>query len=169
MKLLPRVLAGLLLFLCFTCEAPENRKTVVLRALDDFYPSEHPDYVPFYQHGDKEALAIDAAKYKDRFALVQTIFAGAKDEYRVEITTLGETDGESTYELFVDNEPQGKVTNAPTQKDYAPQVHSFGTFKLQPGQMLSIAFNSASNDKIPEGDGFAYARGRWTQLRLIPE
>lgn len=32
----------------------------------------------------------------------------------------------------------------------------------------ALAINSSSNGKIPEGDGFAYARGRWTGLELVP-
>lgn len=141
---------------------------IQLSALDDFTIVSRGEYVSAYQHAAKEALAINAAKYKDQFALAETQFTGPAGRYLLELTSLKETDGESTYRIFVDGREMGQATNEPTTDDYAPQVHTIGPVRLATGQTIGIAFNSHSNGKIPEGDGFAFSRGRWTGLRLIP-
>jgi hypothetical protein len=141
--------------------------TIELSALEDFTLPERADYAPAYRHEDKGALAIDAAKYKNRFAIAETVFSGPAGTYRLALTTLGETDGESSYELFIDGERKGQVTNEPTETDYAPQAHDLGKVRLEPGQVISITFNSASNGLIPEGDGFAFSRGRWTGILIF--
>ncbi len=155
-----------LLFILGCNAARTTTPTIKLSALEDFILPAKVDYAPAYRHTAKNALAIDAAKYKDRFAIAETTFDGPAGTYRVELTTLGETDGESSYRLFVDGKLKGKATNQPTTTDYAPQTHDLGTVRLRPGQVIGLAFNSASNGKIPEGEGFAFSRGRWTGLRL---
>lgn len=167
MRKISLILLSLPLLLVFSCSTTRNIETVVeLSALEDFTIPDRPNYVPAYRHKDKNALAIDAGKYKDRFAIAETVFAGAAGTYQIELTTLGETDGESSYELLIDGQQKGRVTNQPTINDYAPQVHNLGMVRLLPGQVIAITFNSSSNGKIPEGDGFAFSRGRWTRLLL---
>lgn len=159
----------LCLFLVTACSTPRTTVSPIeLIALEDFTLPTKAEYAPAYRHKAKNALAIDAAKYKDRFAIAETTFAGPAGTYRLELTTLGETDGESSYQLFIDGALKGKATNLPTTTDYAPQTHKFGKIRLRPGQVIGVAFNSASNGKIPEGEGFAFSRGRWVGLRLVP-
>lgn len=162
-------LAPLLLALFLTAGCVSTRSVappIELVALQDFTLPTRPDYAPAYRHQAENALAINAAKYKDRFAIAETVFAGPAGTYRVELIALGETDGESSYELFVDGKLKGRATNQPTTTDYVPQVHDLGEIRLRMGQTVAVAFNSASNGKIPEGEGFAFSRGRWTGLRL---
>lgn len=140
-----------------------------LSALEDFTLPEKPDYAPAYRHKQKNALAINAAEYKDRYAIAEYVFAGEHATYSVELTSLKETDGESTYQLFVDDKLVASATNDPTEVDYQPQTHKLGKITVRPGQRISVAFNSHSNGKIPEGDAFAFSRGRWTGLRLVLE
>ncbi|MEM9259058.1 MAG: hypothetical protein AAGA62_05390 [Bacteroidota bacterium] len=142
---------------------------IQLSALEDFTPMEKPDYVPAYQHEAKQALAVNAGKYKDKYAIAETVFAGPAGTYTLELTSLQETDGESTYVFYRDDKRIAAATNDPTTVDYQPQIHKLGKVKLKPGQRLAIAFNSHSNGKIPEGDAFAFSRGRWTGIKLTRE
>jgi hypothetical protein len=138
-----------------------------LSALEDFTLPEKPDYAPAYRHKQKNALAINAAEYKDRYAIAEYVFTGAPGTYAAALKTLQETDGESTYKLYLDDKLIASATNAPTEVDYQPQTHDLGNITLRPGQRLGLAFNSHSNGKIPEGDAFAFSRGRWTGLELV--
>ncbi|MFK8161698.1 MAG: hypothetical protein AB8H12_04470 [Lewinella sp.] len=147
--------------------AEEDPVIIQLSALDDFTLPEKPDYAPAYRHADKNALAINAAKYKDEYAIAEYVFEGQHATYKVELTSLQETDGESTYILFVDDKQVASTTNAPTTIDYQLQNHDLGKIAIRPGQRLSVAFNSHSNGKIPEDGGFAFSRGRWTGLKLV--
>lgn len=140
---------------------------IELSALEDFTLPEKADYAPAYRHGQKNALAINAAKYKDQYAIAEYVFEGEHGVYNVELTSLQETDGESTYLLYLDDKEVASATNEPTTADYQPQLHQLGKVNIRPGQRIGIAFNSHSNGKIPEDGGFAFSRGRWTGLRLI--
>lgn len=141
-------------------------KVMELQALSDFTVVDSLCFVPAYQHKGKNALAIDATKYKGDFALAESVFTGEKGLYVITLITLGETDGESEYKVFLGDKEIAAAKNAPTTTDYAPQEHALGKVRLRSGDKLKVAFNSSSNGKIPEGDAFAYARGRWTMLRL---
>lgn len=140
---------------------------IQLSALEDFTLPEKPDYAPAYQHKQKNALAINAAEYKDQYAIAEYVFKGEHATYSVELTSLQETDGESTYKLFVDDKLVASASNDPTTTDYQPQTHSLGKITIRPGQRIGVSFNSHSNGKIPEGEAFAFSRGRWTGLKLV--
>ncbi len=169
-------LAASFIFCCFfSCAggdspaetAAQEPVIIELSALEDFSLPEKPDYAPAYHHKERNALAIDAAKYKDQYAIAEYIFKGEHGVYDLELTSLQETDGESTYVLFIDDERVTEVTNNPTTTDYEAQIHDLGKINLRPGQRIGIAFNSHSNGKIPEGEAFAFSRGRWTGLKLV--
>lgn len=169
MHFLPTFSVGILLAILTACTPrASTTQPVELTALEDFQLPDHPDYSPAYRHKAKNALAINALKYKDRFAIAEHVFNGADGVYRISLTTLQETDGESTYRLYLDGKLSGEVQNAPTTEDYVAQTHDIGKVRLKRGQVIGMAFNSHSNGKIPEGEGFAFSRGRWTKLVLIP-
>lgn len=174
MRLIYLFLLPLFLLIGFnSCSSTQQTTTgpVVLQlsALEDFSLPENPDYAPAYRHTDKNALAINAAKYKNQYAIAEMVFAGPAGTYMVELTSLQETDGESTYVLYLDDKRIAAATNGPTTVDYQQQLHDLGKVKLRPGQRLGLAFNSHSNGKIPEDGGFAFSRGRWTGLKLTLE
>jgi len=91
-------------------------------------------------------------------------FRGESGTYDVQITTLTETDGESEYELAVNGKVVGVFTNPPSTQDYQPVRYVWNNVAINKGDTVRVAFNSASNGKIPEGDGFAFSRGRFTML-----
>ena len=140
----------------------------ILVATRDFEPVQGSGFVPFYKDGGRNALAINAGSHKDKFAAARTKFAGWPGTYNIKLVTLTETDGESTYRLVVDGKQVGKYKNPATEGDYKPAGHTFEGVKLKKGDVIQVEFNTASNEKIPEGDAFAYSRGRWTKLLLEP-
>ena len=123
-------------------------------------------FAPPYFDKARNVFAIDAAIHKDTFAAVQTKFKGASGIYDIKIVTLTETDGESTYRLAVNGIEVGSFTNPPTTKDYVDASQVWSSIQLKTGDSLRVAFNSASNGKIPEGDGFAFSRGRFSKLLI---
>jgi hypothetical protein len=65
----------------------------------------------------------------------------------------------------------GQVTNPriyPSGTDYTPVNTTFSNITVAAGATIRVEFNSHSNDLVPEGGGFAWARGRWTRLSLTP-
>lgn len=145
-----------------------QKQNITLHAISDFKQVSQKNHVSFYVHKYKKALAINAGKHKGKFAIAQATKTIAKGTYQVTITTLGEIDGESTYRLFVNDQQVAEQQNQPTEKDYQPQTLNFGTIKIPKKATIKIAFNSHTNGKIPEGNGTAFSRGRWTQLTLTP-
>ncbi|MEM1305488.1 MAG: hypothetical protein AAGG46_11360, partial [Planctomycetota bacterium] len=122
-----------------------------------------------YVHKGEKALAVNAAKFKGKFASARTTFKGPSGVYDVTVVALLETDGESSYKLSVDGKPVGKAKqNRESDKDYVPYRHTWKNVSLSAGDAIEVAFNSHTNGKIPEGDTTAYSRGRWTQLVLSP-
>lgn len=143
-------------------QAPESPYHLI--ATRDFEPVTGPDFVPFYKDGARKALAINAAQHKDKFAAANVAFAGESGTYDITLTTLTETDGESTYRMVIAGKTIGAYTNPTTQSDYQPAGHTWRNIAVKKGDEIRVEFNTASNRKIPEGSGFAYSRGRWTRL-----
>lgn len=137
-----------------------------LRAISDFTVSRKVPYVPAYKDGNNQALAIDAAQHKNQFAAGEVVFPGPSGTYDVVITTLTETDGESTYQLFVQGKKLGEFQNPKTDEDYIPAQHRWKNVALQQGDEVLVAFNTHSNGRTPEGSGFAFARGQGSVRRL---
>ena len=155
------------LFLC--AAAAGAREPIHWHALTDF-PNIKAGEVPYYKDKWQKALAIDAAKqkYRDKFARAQRTFAGASGTYDVTIVTLAEKDGECTYRLLVNGEEKGSFQNPRVKKEFEGQWHKWKGIALKKGDTIAIESNTHSNKIIPEGGGFAWARGRWRRLKLAP-
>ena len=153
---------------------PPAPPVVTLDALSDFDPVTPGPAAPAvatappYRDPARNAWALDASQHRGVFAAAQTRFAGPTGRYDATLTSLTEIDGESTYRLRVNGVAVGEHTNPPSDADYAPHRHTFPGVALAPGDRITVAFSSASNGKVPEGDAFAWSRGRWTTLTLTP-
>ena len=145
--------------------SPEN--TWVLRAVIDFEAVASDPFVPSYKDSVRRALAINAAKYQSQFAAAETEFKGDAGVYDLVLTSLTETDGESTYRIFVAEKKIDEVQNPESVRDYEAIQHRFDAVSLKPGDTIRIEFNSASNGKVPEGDAYAFSRGRWRSLTIL--
>ncbi len=124
--------------------------------------------VPYYRHNEVNALAINAAieSHRDVFARATLVFEQSAGVYDVTITSLGEIDGDGTFQFLVNGTVMGTAINDPAIKDYLPQYHTFYNISIPEGALIGVESNAISNGAIPEGDGFAFARGRWTNLSL---
>lgn len=125
--------------------------------------------VPYYRHNSVNALAINAAieANRNKLARATLVFEEATGTYDVTITSLGEIDGDGTFQFLVDGVVVGSAVNFPTTEDYSEQQHTFENINIPQGALIGVESTAVSNDTVPEGDGFAYARGRWTKLTIV--
>ncbi|WP_109831321.1 hypothetical protein [Reichenbachiella versicolor] len=127
-------------------------------------------YVNGYQDTRRKCLAVNAGRvaYRDKYAAAQTTFKGKSGKYKLSLTTLLEDDGESTYKIKVNNKYIGEVIkNEVSEKNYKEQINPLpNKVRIKNGDTIMIEFMAVTNGKIPEGNGTAYARGRWRRLEL---
>lgn len=166
-KVLVAALAILLLSsTMFTgCQSKADCEPFTVTAIEEFEAVEKEGYVPFYIHRGVDALAVNSEEHENEYAFAAYTFNHKSGEYNIKITTLLEDDGESTYQLFINDKLVAKVQNEASDVNYVEQVYDYGNFKLKQGDVIGIAFNNISNEKIIENKGeFAFARGRWKNL-----
>jgi hypothetical protein len=144
----------------------ELGQATVFSATKDFALGPFDGYVPNYVDKTRQALAINAAKYPGKKSAAEMKYEGNPGKFDIAIMTMTETDGESTYELFVDGKSMGKVKNPIAQRDYQQVIRIFPNISLRAGNTIRVVFDAATNRKIAEGDGFAYSRGRWTGIAI---
>jgi len=144
--------------------------TYVLHAIDDF-PIQDAGAVPYYPETERGALAINAAKpaYRNQFARAETTFTGDSGRYDLNLLGLAELDGEAQYRVSINESLVGEAQNPAVSIDYTPIAHKFNAIDLITGDVIGVESLANSNNTIPEGDGYAFARGRWTELRLTPD
>ena len=128
-------------------------------------------FSPAYVDNVRRAVAIDASIYRDEFAAATIPFDGPSGTYNLELFTMAESDGESSYRIAINGQRlNGTFTNprifGTEIAEYAQYSNVWTNVSLQSGDVIRVEFNSASNDLIPEGAGYAFSRGRWTGLEL---
>ncbi|REE01183.1 hypothetical protein [Marinoscillum furvescens] len=124
------------------------------------------DYAPTYFDKGRQAIAVNSIKYPDQYAAVSFSFDQATGVYDIYLTSLLESDGESTYQILIDGKLVGEYQNPESTEDYKPFENVFKEVSLQKGATVSVACIAHTNGKVPEGSGTAYARGRWTSIRF---
>jgi len=141
---------------------------IIYIARTDF-PTINTGEVPYYSDSANNALAIDASieSYRGKFARAVRTFTGSSGVYDVTITTLTELDGECTYRLLINGIVRGTYTNPATSTDYALSTNTWFGIVINNAETIAVESNTDSNGLIPEGGGFAWARGRWRQIALL--
>ena len=169
MKFLLRYTFILSLFLSCTNKIHKEIKNtkIVLNALTDFQLKQTINTVPFYKDKRRNALAINAVKFKNKFALAYSTFMGNDGVYQINLTTLKETDGESTYSILLNHKVLKEFKNDETTNDFEPQVFNIKNIPLKKNDIIEVKFNTHSNGKIPENGDFAFSRGRWRSIEFI--
>ena len=132
--------------------------------IKDFEMAPIASFVTPYKDNSRNAIAINAVKYKNKFGATQKVFDGNTGYYNISLTTLTEEDGESTYGLKINDVLIGEFQNPENGLDMAPYVKTFKNILVKTGDVIQIESNTHSNGKIPEGDAYAFARGRWRSL-----
>lgn len=142
-------------------------ETFTYEALTDFTDTNAGE-VPYYRHNGVNALAINAAieEYRDKFARATLDFEENTGVYDVTITSLGEIDGDGEFRFLVNGEVVGSAVNDPVTEDFGEQHHTFENISIPQGALIGVESIAVSNGKIPEGNAYAYARGRWTTLTI---
>jgi len=146
---------------------PDVEGAIVLKAVRDFRIVTAGGFVPAYKDDGHDALAINPGEYKDKFAAAETEFTGDTGDYDITLTTMAETDGESTYKLLIGGKLAGQFTNPKTSVDYKPTPKTWKNASVAKGAIIRIEFNTATNSNQKSGR-IPYARGRWIALTLIP-
>lgn len=137
-----------------------------LKAIEDFPIITIPGFAPPYKDQYRKAMAINAVHYKEVYAASKVQLTAPKGLYDISLTSLAEIDGESSYRLRINGKIVGEIQNTKTEKDYQSQTYTFKNISLNKINDIQLEFNSHSNGKIPEGDAFAFSRGRWTELKI---
>ncbi|PQJ72626.1 hypothetical protein [Polaribacter butkevichii] len=126
--------------------------------------------VHYYKDKVRKALAIKASVVvdRDKFAKAETIFTGKDGAYNITLNTLAEFDGECTYHVFVNKYLVGTYQNSAVNKDndYKKEQVIFKNIKINQGDAIAVSSNTHTNGLIPEGNGTAWARGRWESLLI---
>ncbi|WP_281986712.1 DUF7594 domain-containing protein [Aquimarina aggregata] len=144
-----------------------NCGTVSMKSTSDFPTLSVSGFSPAYKDNARNAVAIDASKYKGKFAAAEATFGGDTGKYDIKLTTLTEIDGESSYRVSIDGVRVGEFKNPTTATDYAESGTTFKGIEVKKGAKIRVEFNSHTNGNIPEGNGTAFSRGRWTALDFI--
>lgn len=145
---------------------PSANTSITLNALSDFELINKEGFGIAYEDLDRQVLAIDAEQFKDVFAAAEGRFTGENGVYDISFSSMLETDGESSYRVLIDNKLVGEFQNPESEVDFELYEYTMENITLVKGQRIEVEFNSHSNGKIPEGDGFAYSRGRWKSMEL---
>ena len=107
-----------------------------------------------------------------QWAAAETSFVGEDGAYDIELSTLLEADGESTFKLFIGDKLVGEVTNpriyGSDLREYTVKSYKLTSEKIEvkKGDVLRVEFCSATNGLVPEGDTTATSRGRWLNVVL---
>ena len=146
---------------------PTAEGAIVLKAIRDFKIVTGDGFVPAYEDEGHDALAINPGEHKDKFAAAEATFNGDTSAYDVTLTTMAETDGESTYKLLIGGKLAGQFTNPKTSVDYKPTLKTWKNVLIGKGSTIRVEFNTATNSTKTSGR-IPYARGRWIALTLTP-
>lgn len=143
------------------------------RAVGAFTPAADAAFAPYYEQKasakpEEHGVAIDTVRHAGRPAAADLIYAGPAGRFVLELTAVAEEDGESTYRIELAGRGLETRRNPPVTEKRVPVPHRWGPVDLQPGDRIRVVFAGATNGKIPEGNGTAWARGRWRALTLIP-
>lgn len=142
------------------------------QASKDFTPTGEP-FATYYAEtkvadASLHGLAVNPKQIRDRFAAAEITFDGPPGRYAIRLLAVAEEDGESVYELHVGNELHGRKTNPVVKEKRVPVTHVWEPVTLAPGTRVRVLFAGRSNGRYPEGDAFAWSRGRWRTLEIVP-
>lgn len=144
---------------------PTAEGAIVLKAVRDFKMVPGNGFVAAYKDDGHDALAIDPGKYKDKFSAAEVKFTGDTGAYDITLTTMTETDGESTYKVIIGGKLAGRFNNPKTSIDYKPTMKTWKNISVSKGATIRVEFNTATNSNKTSGR-IPYARGRWIALTL---
>lgn len=146
----------------------EAKGDYLFKAIEDFSPVKEDGFGSVYIDKGRSAIAVNAAKEELRkiWSAASMKFTGKSGTYTLTLKTLTETDGESTYRVFISDNRVGNYSNPGSVIDYSPSYATFENVEINKGDTIRIECKPDTNGLIPEGDGTAWSRGRWQSLLL---
>lgn len=121
------------------------------------------------------AIAVNTVEQPtDKWAAAYTLFKQPTGRYTIRFTSLMESDGESSYRVLIDDkqvlEFQNPSIYGKNIPEYAPHMLEVRNVDVKSGSKIQVEFLPHSNGLVPEGDGFGYARARWSNhIEFIPQ
>ncbi len=140
---------------------PTPEGAIVFKAIEHFNIVQGGGFVKAYPDTGHNALAINPAGNQGKFAAGELTFTGAAGRYDITLTTMAETDGESTYRLLVGGTRIGQFTNPKTSVDYKLTHITWKNVEVTKKATIRVEFNTATH-------GAGSSRGRWTALTYVP-
>ena len=133
---LSKILIVLSIFIsCKSNQEISNKNTKknkdILLSATDFKQKESA--IPFYIDKQRQALAINAVIHKNKFSSAISVFNGNKGLYNINLITLKEIDGESSYRVIINGKLIKEVQNPETEKDFEEQTFSIKNIKIKKG------------------------------------
>lgn len=141
---------------------------LILKVNEAFQPNHH-EGMQFYFDKRREAFAVNAAQERARDRFFGATYVYTKKQTRIfdmVLVTLTEVDGESQFRVKLNGKVIGEFANPETTQDYKEAYFRIPNVSLVNGDIVTVESMAVTNGKIPEGDGTAYARGRWRGLVL---
>jgi len=160
-------LVALFIALSVTCSAE------TFRAVESFQAVTDSDFAPFYREqsspqSSEHGVAIDTVRHAGRAAAAEMVYPGEPGNFTLHLTAVAEEDGESTYHIVVNGRALEQRRNPAVAEKRVRVEHRWGPHFLKKGDRIRIVFAGATNGKIPERGGTAWARGRWRSLSITP-
>ena len=140
---------------------------LTLKALEDFTAVTNRG-TTYYKEGKKGTFAINASKVENRtgFASAYTIFKGETGMYKAVLNTVAEHDGESEYRIKINKNKVKAAHNSMVRASFKKVKLSLGVLYLKTNDTIEVSSNAYTNGILPENDGTAWSRGRWSGLSL---
>jgi hypothetical protein len=123
---------------------------------------------------DGKYLAIDPMSDSDKSGTATEPFDGVDGTYDITFYGVGEEDGESMYELYIDNVLIGEYQVAQTSEAFAEGSaynETWTDVAVNNGDIIKVVATAHSNGTIPESGapgGHAWSRARWYRIDLDP-
>ena len=122
-----------------------------------------------YIDAGRNAIGINTVQQPtDKWAAAKGTFKGETGTYDVIFTSLLESDGECSYRVKIDGALVMEYTNPRINGTSIAEYSAYRVGKkgytINAGAIIQIEFLSNSNELVPEGDAFGYARARWSSI-----
>lgn len=145
---------------------------VTLRATEAFSPVSEPEFAPYYAENrsadrKEHGLAINTVRYGAQHSAAEVRFGGMPGIYDLVLWAVAEEDGESRYQIVLNDRPLELRINPESSQKRLPVPHRWKSISLAVGDRIRVIFQGHSNGRIPEGEGFAWSRGRWRALEIV--
>lgn len=112
---------------------------------------------------DKQWLAINPDQHRN--ATAQMKYTGPSGLYDLVFFAVGENDGQSSYQLKVNEHDQGNFTSPLSTYSFeegARYAKAFADIQVNTNDIIEV------RSEIGSADGEEYSRGRWSGIAIIP-